>query len=186
MTTSTPTFSDSDQDDADLLMFTADELIKLGKTADALSAYLGAVVLAEVGESEGGEWVIFGQALATDEESSPDQLTVQLGGKQARLLGGQGGIDAQEQAYDCTYLWSIQITDDPDERFVKLDASGEIIDQSATLDALLPFSLVEPDFADESEEEEEEEEEENAADQDDDNPDLSSTHRGLLGSRRLH
>lgn len=133
-------------------MFSADELIMLGKTADALSAFLGVVVLAEVGESDGAEWVIFAQALATDDTDETEGLKVQLGGKNARLLGGKGGVDANEQAYECAYLWSIQITDDPDDRFVKLDETGEVVDVSSNLGALLPFSLVEPEFADDDEE----------------------------------
>jgi hypothetical protein len=128
------------------LMFSAQDLILLGKTADSLSAYLGAAVLAEVGESEGAEWVIFGQALATDETPNEDTLRVQLGGKEARLLGGTGGVEAQDEPYDCSYLWSIQITEYDDERYVKLDSTGEVIDASPTLDALLPFSIVEPEF----------------------------------------
>ncbi len=139
------------------LMFSAQDLILLGKTADSLSAYLGAAVLAEVGESEGAEWVIFGQALAVDETPEEGVLLVQLGGKEARLLGGTGGIEANDQPYDCSYLWSIQITEYDDERYVKLDSIGEVIDTSPTLDALLPFSIVEPEFVEDDIEGEESE-----------------------------
>lgn len=149
------------------LMFSAQDLILLGKTADSLSAYLGAAVLAEVGESEGAEWVIFGQVLATDETPDEDVLRVQLGGKDARLLGGTGGVEVQDQPYDCSYLWSIQITEYDDERYVKLDSTGEVVDASPTLEALLPFSIVEPEFV--------EDELENEA-EDDTQSDESETH----------
>jgi len=155
------------------LIFSAQELILLGKTADSLSAYMGASVLAEVGESEGAEWVIFAQALAVDETPEEDVFLVQLGGKDARLLGGAGGIEATDQPYDCNYLWSIQITEYDEERYVKLDSTGEVIDTSPTLDALLPFSIVEPEFI---EDEIEDEESENDADADDeDNEDYGTS-----------
>lgn len=140
------------------LMFSAQDLILLGKTADSLSAYLGAAVLAEVGESEGSEWVIFGQALAVDESPEEGVLLVQLGGSEARLLGGTGGIEASDQPYECSYLWSIQITEYDDERYVKLDSTGEVIDTSPTLDALLPFSIIEPEFIEDDIEDEAESE----------------------------
>lgn len=139
------------------MIFSAQDLILLGKTADSLSAYLGAAVLAEVGESEGAEWVIFAQALAVDETPKEGTLLVQLGGKDARLLGGTGGIEASDQPYDCSYLWSIQITEYDDERYVKLDSTGEVVDASPTLDALLPFSIVEPEYIEDDIEAEESE-----------------------------
>ena len=87
--TSTPLATDNEPTP---LMFSAQDLILLGKTADSLSAYLGAAVLAEVGESEGAEWVIFGQVLATDETPDEDVLRVQLGGKMLDYWGEPVGL----------------------------------------------------------------------------------------------
>ena len=76
-----------------LTHFSATELDMLAKTADALSAYLGKPVLAEVvlGD-EGTEWVTYGVPI--DENAKPDeeQTHVQLGGPGARLLGNRGGL----------------------------------------------------------------------------------------------
>jgi hypothetical protein len=160
MTTQSPPF----ETEPTSLIFSAQDLILLGKTADSLSAYLGAAVLAEVGESDGAEWVIFAQALAVDETPKEGTLLVQLGGKDARLLGGTGGIEASDQPYDCSYLWSIQITEYDDERYVKLDSTGEVVDTSPTLDDLLPFSIVEPEYIEDDIEVEESESDSDADD----------------------
>jgi len=131
------------------LRFTEQELKMLGQTADALSAYMGAVILAEVGQGEESEWVIFGRAIGQDEEVDEDIFHVQLGGKNARLLGQTGRLDTTPgEAYDCEFLWAIEITDDEDERFVRINQEGEIFDAASDLATLLPFSLIEPDMPD--------------------------------------
>lgn len=127
------------------LKFTDSELEMLGRTADALSAYMGCVVLAEISASEDAEWVIFGRAIGLDEEVSEDVLHVQMGGPGSRVLGQQGGLEATAQTLDCEFLWAIEITDDPDERYVRLDHEGEVFDSASDLVTLLPFSLQEPD-----------------------------------------
>ena len=44
---------------------------------------------------------------------------MQLGGPGARLLGNRGGLPpADDDTYDCLYLWAIQITLGEGERFV--------------------------------------------------------------------
>jgi hypothetical protein len=128
--------------------FQAAELDMLAKTADALSAYLGKPVLAEVGTAEDGlEWVTFGIPLdedALDGDSEHEPVRVQLGGPDARLLGNRGGLTGtDEDAYDCLYLWAIQITLAEGEHFVKLDQDGEESAWSDTLADVLPFALSE-------------------------------------------
>ena len=78
---------------ASLTRFSSAELDMLAKTADALSAFLGKPVLAEVvlGE-EGTEWVTFGVPLDEKAEADESQVHVQLGGPGARLLGNRGGL----------------------------------------------------------------------------------------------
>jgi hypothetical protein len=121
----------------------------LAKTADALTAYLGKPVLAEVGTSEEGtEWVTFGIPLqegAAEEsgkEGADEPVHVQMGGPDARLLGARGGLPAaDDESYDCLYLWAIQITLSEGERFVKLDHDGEESAWSDSLEDVLPFVL---------------------------------------------
>ena len=128
------------------LTFSDAELAMLGKTADALSAYMGAAVLAEVGSTDGADWVIFGRALGEDDAVEDDMLHVQIGGAESRVLGERGGLEAEVESYDCAFLWAIQITDDPLDRFVRLDQEGEAFEASTTLAELLPFALNEPEL----------------------------------------
>ncbi len=127
------------------LTFSEDELAMLGKTADALSAYMGAAVLAEVGQTDEGDWVIFGRVLGDDTPPEADTLHVQLGGPGAQILGEKGGLDTGADTYDCAFLWAIQITADPEERYIRLDKEGEIFDAASHLSDLLPFNLDEPE-----------------------------------------
>jgi len=127
------------------LTFSDTELTMLGKTADALSAYMGAAVLAEVGQTDEGDWVIFGRALADDTSPEKDTLHVQLGGPGAQILGEKGGLDMGTDTYDCAFLWAIQVTADPEERFIRLDKDGEVFDAASHLSVLLPFNLDEPE-----------------------------------------
>ena len=131
--------------------FQAAELDMLAKTADALSAYLGKPVLAEVGTADDGlEWVTFGIPLEEDalDGGEHDPVRVQMGGPEARLLGSRGGLGStDDHAYDCLYLWAIQITLAEGERFVKLDQDGEESAWSDTLAEVLPFALSDEDLA---------------------------------------
>ncbi|NYT76377.1 hypothetical protein H0A71_05165 [Alcaligenaceae bacterium] len=123
------------------LVFTSDELDLLGNTADALSAYMGKPVLAELMDAEetGFEWVIF--AVPLDIEEDPEDITVvQIGGKGARLLGNKGGMDIEDgDVYDCECLWAIQLSDLDPVRFIKVDQSGEEVAWTDTLAEILPF-----------------------------------------------
>jgi len=139
-----------------LTHFGSHELDMLAKTADALSAYLGKPVLAEVvlGE-EGTEWATFGIPLAQGAPAD-EQPHVQMGGPQARLLGNRGGLDpADNDTYDCLYLWAVQITLAEGERFVKLDQSGEETAWSDDLADILPFALHDEPLPDDDDDDEE-------------------------------
>jgi hypothetical protein len=123
------------------LRFTEQELAMLGKTADGLSAYMGQAVLAEIGMDDDAEWVIFARPLSVDETPDEKATHVQMGGPGARFVGNRGGLDLDTEVYDCQYLWAIQITEDPEARFVRLDQNGDEFDFSMELSELLPFDL---------------------------------------------
>ena len=133
------------------LCFSEQELAMLGKTADGLSAYMGKSVLAEIGVDDDAEWVIFAIPIGTDEKPDDSAMHVQMGGPGARFVGNKGGLDLDHESYDCQYLWAIQITADPEARFVRLDDQGEEFDFSNELGELLPFdttdeALPDPDL----------------------------------------
>lgn len=128
------------------LVFTSTELNTLGKTADALTAYMGTAILAEVGETDGAQWVIFARALAQDEAPGDDIVHVQMGGPGTHIVGQGGGLETDKVVYDCAFLWAIEITDDEDERFVRLDPEGEVFDAAPELAMLLPFNVEEPEL----------------------------------------
>ena len=146
---------------AALARFSEPELEMLAKTADALSAYLGQPVLAEVAEGEEGtEWVAFGVALDESDADEDERPHMQMGGAGARILGGRGGLpDTATQAYDCLYLWAIQISLAEGERFIKIDQEGEECAWSDVLSDVLPFDLNEnaEDVLDDDEDEDEDE-----------------------------
>jgi len=129
------------------LAFTAIEIAMLGKTADALSAYMGTAILAEVGDNDGAQWVVFGRALGAQDDEAEDIVHVQIGGPGTQVLGQRGGLDTSVSSYDCAFLWAIEITEDDDERFVRLDPDGEVFDAAPELAMLLPFTLEEPELA---------------------------------------
>lgn len=129
----------------DPFIFSDTELSMLGKTADALSAYMGAAVLAEVGNTDDADWVIFGRALSDETAPEDDTVHVQIGGPGSNVLGQKGGLDVETNTYDCAFLWAIQITDDPEERYVRLDQEGEVFEAASQLVELLPFNLEEPE-----------------------------------------
>jgi hypothetical protein len=144
-----------------LTRFSTEELDMLAKSADALSAYLGKPVLAEVGVGdEGAEWVTFGIPLdkTPDEDDAKEQPRVQLGGAGARLLGNRGGLPLTEaDAYDCLYLWAILIAPAEAERFIKLNQDGEESAWSDALIDMLPFALSDEELPDPDEEDDEDE-----------------------------
>jgi len=125
------------------LRFTESELALLAKTADALTAYLGKPVLAEVGVSEAGhEWVAFARPLEAADQTDEDDVHMQMGGAGTRWVGNRGGLSpSEDEVYDCLYLWAIQLTPDEGERYVKLDHAGDEYGSADALEELLPFGL---------------------------------------------
>ena len=132
------------------LSFTDEELLMLGRTADGLSAYMGVSVLAEVGcdDDTQAQWVIFAVPLGVDETPDDNTVRVQMGGPGSQLLGGRGGLESTDEVYDCRYLWAIQITDDPEARYIRLDDQGEEFDYSNHLGDLLPFETSDEELPD--------------------------------------
>lgn len=127
------------------LVFTQEEIDLIGRTADALSAYMGKPVLAEIIDAAetGFEWVVFAVPLE-DKTDESDMVIVQVGGPDGRLVGQKGGLELEaDTAYHCQYLWAIQLTDIEGVRFIKLDGEGEEIGWSDDLASLLPFALTE-------------------------------------------
>lgn len=150
------------------LTFTEEEIDYLGRTADALSAYLGKPVLAEVidGEETGFEWVVFGIPL--DVADNPEEhVIVAIGGKDARIIGNKGGIDFNDgDIYDCEYLWAIQLSDLEGVRFIKVDHEGEETAWSDDIGSILPFELSDEPLSDLSDDEDEDDDDDNGPDDD--------------------
>lgn len=136
------------------LVFTAEELDMLGRTADALTAYMGKPVVAEIIDAAetGFEWVLFAAPLGTDEDAS-DLVTVQVGGPGARIIGHKGGLQIEDgEVYECQYLWAVQLSDIEGVRFIKVDEEGDEVAWSDDLGSMLPFALgSEPQPADDDE-----------------------------------
>lgn len=125
-----------------MLNFTTTEADLLGRTADALCAYMGKPVLAEiVAETDAGfEWVLFAIPLTPDQDD--DLPRVQLGGPGSRLLGSCGGLDlSDDEPLDCEFLWAIQLCDLENIRYIKVDANGDETAWTDRLEELLPFDL---------------------------------------------
>ncbi|TCT05270.1 hypothetical protein [Paralcaligenes ureilyticus] len=164
--------------------FTPDELDLLGRTADALSAYMGKAVLAEVMDAEetGFEWVLFGAPLDAKDEAE-DLVTVQIGGAGARLLGNKGGLDiGSDEVFDCEYLWAIQLSTLEGVRFIKVDQQGDEIAWTDDLREILPFHLSDEPVPNDGDGDEPEDD-----DEDDPNGDEGDAEDYPPGpSRRLH
>lgn len=168
----------SSHTDSDLT-FTADELDLLGRTADALSAYMGKPVLAEVIDAEetGFEWVLFAVPLGTDDADEGITI-VQIGGSDARLLGNQGGLSfAEGDVYDCEYLWAVQLSDLEGVRYIKVDQQGEEVAWSDELRNILPFALVDEPLPDDDDDDNEDDDPYD--DSDDSDPDANAPQRTL-------
>lgn len=128
------------------LEFTTEEANLIGRTADALSAYMGKPVLAEIVTEEAEfEWALFAVPLKPKEETG-DGVYVQVGGKKAKILGNSGGLDLSDgKPIDCELLWAIQLTNQEHIRFIKIDANGEEIAWTESIIEMLPFDLQEPE-----------------------------------------
>lgn len=130
--------------DADLV-FTQEEIDLIGRTADAMSAYMGKPVLAEIMDASdtGAEWVAFGIPLGIDEEVDEDAtVVIQLGGPGARYAGNRGGLASTDyEVYACDCLWIIQLSDDELGRYVKVDPLNQEYMAANDLRELLPFDV---------------------------------------------
>jgi len=135
------------------LEFTREEIKLIGDTADAMSAYMGKPVLAEImsAEDTGAEWVAFGVPLGMDDEVDEESMVViQLGGPGARYAGNRGGLGDNDDAYSCECLWIIQLSDDETGRYTKVDPLNQEYTASNDLSELLPFSVSDEAFANQS------------------------------------
>ncbi len=149
------------------LNFTAEELDLLGRTADALSAYMGKPVLAEVVDASetGFEWVIFAIPLDV-EDGGEDKVIVQIGGPGARIVGNKGGLEPGDDVYDCEYLWAVQLSDIEGVRFIKVDQDGEEIAWSDDLRSVLPFELTDAPLPDDDDDDDLDEDNDDDGDDD--------------------
>lgn len=127
----------------DQLCFNKDESELLGHTADAISAWMGKPVLAQIIDATetGFEWVIFAIPLLP-KQSTTDLTTVNLGGKNARIIGNSGGLILKQQdEYVCEFLWAIQLSDIEGVRYIKIGPDGEEIAWANNLREMLPFDV---------------------------------------------
>lgn len=162
------------------LRFTSAELEVLGRTADALTAWMGKPVLAQVVDSieTGYEWALFAIPLQPEQDAS-DITVVQVGGPHARLIGNKGGLSiADGDIYDCEYLWAVQLSDIEGVRFIKIDAEGEEVAWTNDLSEIVPFDLSEVhqddlDISDDPDDDQDDEDD----DPDDDFRDVSRVNR---------
>ena len=127
--------------------FTDHEIALLKKTADALTAYLGKPVIAEIDTTEDGlEWVAFGVPLDIADENPDDIVTLEMGGPGARLISESSDLEnPEEEVYACEFLWGIQITDIENARFVRIDFEGEEVEWADDIEELLPFGMRDPE-----------------------------------------
>lgn len=136
---------------ANPLRFTQAEIDLLGRTADAMSAWMGKPVLAQIVDAfeTGFEWVLFAVPLLPDQDVT-ELTVVQVGGPEARIIGNKGGLKITEgDVYDCEYLWAVQLSDLQGIRYIKIDGTGEEIAWTNDLTEIVPFDLseVSPDDA---------------------------------------
>ena len=147
------------------LTFTDEEIDYLGRTADALSAYVGKPVLAEIIDADetGFEWVVFGIPLDVGDDAD-NHVIVAIGGQNARIVGNKGGMDIKDEVYDCEYLWAIQLSDLEGVRFIKVDHEGEEVAWSDDIGGILPFELSDEPLPDLDEDEDDSGDEDDADD----------------------
>jgi len=148
--------------------FTQEEIDLIGHTADAMSAYMGKPVLAEIMDAEdtGAEWVAFGIPLDIDDEIDDEAtVVIQLGGPGARYAGNRGGLDTGDDVYSCECLWIIQLSDEDDARYTKVDPLTQEFVTGSDLRELLPFDVNDEAFAgadDDGEDEEDDSQDDDA------------------------
>lgn len=142
--------SESQPPAPDPLRFTSAEIDLLGRTADALSAWMGKPVLAEVvsAAETGFEWALFAVPLLPSQDPT-DVTVVQLGSPDAQIIGNKGGLPiAKGELYACEYLWAVQLSDLEGARYIKVDTEGEEVAWTSDLREILPFDLTDPEPSD--------------------------------------
>lgn len=125
------------------LRFTQAEIDLLGRTADAMSAWMGKPVLAQIVDATetGFEWALFAVPLLPEQDVA-DLTVVQVGGPDARIIGNKGGLQiAEGDLYDCEYLWAVQLSDLQGIRYIKIDGTGEEVAWTNNLSEIVPFDL---------------------------------------------
>lgn len=187
--------SDSDRapdsgDFPDTLRFTDSEIDILARTADAMSAWMGKPVLAQVIDATelGFEWVIFAIPLLPSQDASGITV-VQIGGPGARIIGSQGGLQlAPDEIYDCEYLWAIQLSALQGVRYIKVDGTGEEVAWTSDLTEIIPFDLDEAwlndEFADDDDGYPDDDEDDYPDDDDDGRTDGGRDGFGITGLRK--
>lgn len=127
------------------LTFDQAEADLLGRTADALSAWMGKPVLGEIvnARETGFEWALFAVPLQPGQDAE-GMTVVQVGGPEARLVGNRGGLPRTAEAYQCEFLWAVQLSAIPGVRYIKVDHQGEEIAWTDHLKEILPFDLSDP------------------------------------------
>jgi len=127
------------------LRFTDDELDLLARTVDAMSAYMGKPVLAEIiAETDIDAECLLVALPLQPAESEDGKVLVNLGGANARFVGNRGGLPIPEDMLACELLWAVQLSDLEGARYIKLDRTGEEVAWTAELAEILPFALTEP------------------------------------------
>src|SRR5690606_41763843 len=122
-----------------LLVFTQEEIALIGHTADALSAYMGKPVIAEIMDAEdtGAEWVAFGVPLGIEDQIDEDSMgIIQLGGPGARCAGNRGGLDDDETC-SCECMRIIRWSDGDFRRDANVDSPTQAAVPGHTRDGLL-------------------------------------------------
>lgn len=128
--------------------FSDADILLLERTADALTAYSGQPVLAEVGSTDGVAWAAFAVPLGEDETLLDDEVVWRMGGEQTQALGNSGGLAPRpDEIFECRLLFVIQVAEQEDERYLKLDSQGEVVSWSESLAPLLPFAVSADDDA---------------------------------------
>ncbi|NEN76583.1 hypothetical protein F9B74_09730 [Pelistega sp. NLN82] len=130
--------------------FTKEDIELLSKTVEALSAYMGKPVLAEIDVTEEGyEWIAFGTPLEVNQDVDPEAVIMQMGGPSARLIGASALLeDFNRSIYNCEFLWGIQVGEPP-LTYTRIDYHGEEVDWSDDISLLLPFGMTDTDLIEE-------------------------------------
>lgn len=124
--------------------FTESDYDLLAKTSDAMTGWTGKPVVCVKLEPEGGiSCALYVSPYAEDEEID-EKNVMNIGGKGQEFIGDCGGLqEIRNSVYACQVLWGIvHLPDEP--HYAKVDAVGDIVQESSQIETLLPFSINEP------------------------------------------